>query len=307
MSPKPEERNLKSEELEQLCDLAKQAAVLAGQYIQSVDRSALAVEHKASGTSLASQVVTEVDRECERIIRDILADSCNEFNLALLSEESAEGHAEETQNRFTQDYFWCVDPLDGTLPFTQGKPGYAVSIALVSKRGAPIVGVVYDPVTRDLFHAISASGAYKNNRRLSIPPIPADGQSTLTVFADHSFKTDPSYSQLQSQLLGAATELGCEGVTEVYGNGAVKNACGLLQGASACYVKRPKKTEGGGSLWDFSATACIIKAAGGWVSDFSGRPLDLNRLDSSFMNHRGVVFASSAEVARSIMCLDRKE
>jgi len=314
---------LNAEVLQELCEQAKNAAVAAGQYIESVDRSQLAVEHKATGNSLASLVVTEVDRECERIIRDTLRESCRQYDLALLSEESAEDHAREIKNRFTQNYFWCVDPLDGTLPFTQGKPGYAVSIALVSKSGTPMLGVVYDPVTRDLFHALDVSGfneidasgfhakegcgAFKNGQRLSIPSkpaMPAGGQSTLTVFADHSFKDDPCYPQLQSQLKRAATELVCDGVTEVYGNGAVKNACGLFSDAPTCYLKRPKATEGGGSLWDLSATACIIKAAGGWVSDFNGQPLDLNPRGSTFMNQHGILFASSAEVARAIIGLD---
>mgnify|MGYP000621403699 CR=1 FL=1 len=292
--------NLNTEALKELCGVAQQAAVAAGEYIKSVDRRSLVLEHKATGTSLASQVVTEVDRECERIIREHLAPSCQQYNLALLSEERAESHAAELKNRFTQDYFWCVDPLDGTLPFTQGKPGYAVSIALVSKRGTPIVGVVYDPVTQDLFYAVEAGGAFKNDKPLVMP---SKRGASLTVMADHSFKDDLSYPQLQSLLQGAATELGYDGFTEVYGNGAVKNACGLLSGAPACYLKRPKAAEGGGSLWDFAATACLISEAGGWMSDFSGQPLDLNRLDSTFMNHRGVLFASSAEVARSILRL----
>jgi len=295
--------NLSPEELKQLCEQAKQAALAAGQYIDSIDRSQLSVEHKATGSTLASQVVTEVDRQCEQIIIEHLAQSCRQYDLALLSEESADQHAGEIKNRFTQDYFWCIDPLDGTLPFTQGKPGYAVSIALVSKRGKPKVGVVYDPVTQDLFYAVEGSGAFKNNQRLSIPKIPAQAGATLTVMADHSFKDDPCYPQLQSMLTSAATELGCDGVTEVYGNGAVKNACGLLNAAPACYLKRPKEAEGGGSLWDFSATACIVREAGGWVSDFSGRPLDLNPAGSTFMNQRGVLFASSEEVTCSIIRL----
>jgi len=293
---------LSSEALEQLCEQAKQAALAAGQYIASVDRSQLTVEHKNAGGTLASQVVTEVDRQCEKIIIGHLAESCRQYDLALLSEESAEQHTRETKNRFTQDYFWCIDPLDGTLPFTQGKPGYAVSIAFVSKAGTPVMGVVYDPVSQDLFYAIEGLGAFKNNQPLIMP---SQNGTTLTVMADHSFKDEPSYPQLQLLLQSAATELGCEGVNEVYGNGAVKNACGLLGRAPACYLKRPKATEGGGSLWDFSATACVIKEAGGWVSDFSGRPLDLNRAGSTFMNHRGVLFASSAEVARSIIRLAR--
>ena len=48
---------------------------------------------------------------------------------------------EETEDdggRLRADYFWCVDPLDGTLPFIEGRPGSAVSIALIARDGTPV-------------------------------------------------------------------------------------------------------------------------------------------------------------------------
>ena len=56
--------------------------------------------------------------------------------------------------------------------------------------------------------------------------------------------------------------------------------------------KPPKNTPGGGSLWDFAATACIFHEAGATARDFHGAALDLNRADSTYMSHRGVLFAT---------------
>ena len=75
----------------------------------------------------------------------------------------------------------------------------------------------------------------------------------------------------------------------------------MLDEAPACYVKLPKVKVGGGSLWDYAATACLYAEAGAHVSDIYGAPLDLNRKDSSFMNHRGVLFCSDPLLAEFVI------
>ena len=79
------------------------------------------------------------------------------------------------------------------------------------------------------------------------------------------------------------------------------NALWVLERAPACYFKFPKPQDGGGSLWDYAATACLYVELGAWCSDFEGQALDLNRADSTFMNHRGVVFASDRELGRQLL------
>lgn len=78
------------------------------------------------------------------------------------------------------------------------------------------------------------------------------------------------------------------------------NAIWVLERAPACYFKFPKPGNGGGCIWDFAATACIYNELGAVASDIYGNALDLNRSDSAFMNHRGVLFASSADLAGRI-------
>ena len=64
-----------------------------------------------------------------------------------------------------------------------------------------------------------------------------------------------------------------------------------------------KAEEGGGSLWDFAATALLLAEGGHVASDFYGEPLDLNRVDSTFMNHKGVLFATNDLLATQIQRL----
>ena len=128
--------------LGRLAGIATKAAREAGTLIAHTNGREVAVQHKAGGESLASQVVTEVDERSQAIILKHLRPTCAAYDLALLSEELP-----DDGSRLEKDAFWCIDPLDGTLPFTEGIPGYAVSIALVARDGTPLIGVVTDPIT----------------------------------------------------------------------------------------------------------------------------------------------------------------
>ena len=284
--------------LQDLCDTAIQAAREAGQLIQSVDHGSLQRQLKDAGSSAASRIVTEVDIRSEAIIRERLQASCLQWNIAFLGEESSQGDSGHPPERLLKQHFWCVDPLDGTLPFAEGKPGYAVSIALVEQSGVPLIGVVYDPVTSTLTHAIKGQGAYRDLSPVSREKPPS---TRLMAFADGSFETHERYQAVVDTLNACARDSGLDDVAIIYGSGAVKNACQVLDHATACYVKLPKTAEGGGSIWDYAATACIVSESGAWVSNIYGHPLELNRRESTFMNHQGVVYASSKWIARYLI------
>lgn len=282
--------NLAVSDLHQLADLAILAATEAGQMIAKSRPQE--VQHKtAGGASLASQVVTEIDRRSEAIILDTLSPTLERFELGLLTEEQ-----DDDASRLTADYFWCIDPLDGTLPFIEGTPGYAVSIALVRRDGTPCIGVIYDPVEQTMLHAISGNGAFRDGQPWPSEVPQAD---VLSVFADRSFRDQAEHDGLMQTLEQLARDLGLSGLSVHATTGAVMNASGVLSTAPACYFKFPKPA-GGGSLWDFAATACLFHEVGAVASDIYGGPLDLNRADSTFMNHRGVLFASDEAVARQI-------
>ena len=311
---------LSNNDLEQLCALTEKIAVQAGEYIVNRDLTELKAEYKKSGSSPASQIVTEVDHFCDRLISSNLPELWSGINLAILSEESADQHLKRPINRLNSPYFWCIDPLDGTLSFTKGEAGYAVSIALISKTGESVLGVVYEPVAQHLYSAIAHQGyritKLKRNRTKTVvgtqkftqtpPEAQAKKDDTLYVYCDQSFSSNGEYAFYRQRLENIALQFGANNLIELYGRGAVLNACHLLSHSLACYLKPPTKKSGGGSLWDFGASACIISEAGAWVSDAHGQSLNLNPSISTFMNAKGILYASNAELAHSILNIGRQ-
>lgn len=282
---------LTAEHLRELTETAIQAARKAGALIAEYSNRPLNVQQKEGAESLASQVLTEVDGLSQELILQILQPSCEQFDLALLTEES-----EDDRSRFDKDYFWCIDPLDGTLSFIEQTPGYAVCIALVTRSGVPVIGVVHDPVEQTTYHATKGHGAFRNYQ----PWLPKTSGRTLNMIADRSFFKQANRDAILSGLNEIAASMGLDGVETGMHGGAATNACWLIENGPACYFKFPKPGNGGGSLWDFAATACICAEAGAAVSDIHGKPLDLNRADSTFMNHNGILFASPPELAPQI-------
>lgn len=293
--------HLTSRDLFLLSQCAVSAACQAGHRIAEYSLCAVDVKTKQAGTSLAAQVVTEVDHLSQDIIFQIIKPVCEWFDLALLSEESP-----DDQQRLSKDYFWCIDPLDGTLPFIESVPGYSVSIALVSREGVPLIGVVYDPVTQTLYHAIKDLGVWRNHQPLSPPLLTGSvAMQQITFITDKSFRQDPLYAATLTQLERLAVNLGYAGARLQLQGGAAMNACYVLNDPLACYFKFPKPQLGGGSIWDYAATACLFAEVGLPVSDMHGNPLILNPDGSTFMNHCGVLFCANPILAEQMIALYR--
>jgi fructose-1,6-bisphosphatase/inositol monophosphatase family enzyme len=278
-------------DLPELTKQAVQSAREAGGIIRSYQDREVDVLHKEGGDTYASQVVTEVDRKAQDAILRILGPSCEEFDLAVLTEES-----EDDRSRFEKEFFWCIDPMDGTLPFIRKEPGYSVSIALVARDGSPQIGVVYDPVHDVLWQATKGQGVQRNSEPWTLD---STGEE-LTFTYDRSFADRPERDRVLQELEDYAHSVGLGKLVSTQFGGAVINACHALENSPGCHFKFAKPQEGGGSLWDYAATACLYEEAGAVVSDVHGDPLDLNRPDSTFMNHRGAVYATDEELANRI-------
>ena len=289
---------LTAEALSHLADQAIRAARKAADAIAArMDLPKKAMQ-KSGIDSLSGQVVTDTDLLCQKIILDILEPAGRPHGIGLLTEELP-----DDGSRLQREYFWSIDPLDGTLAFVEGRPGFAVSIALVSRTGVPMIGVVADPSTGILTHAVRDQGIFRQGR----PPASAvtDPKRPLTWIMDRSFSKHPLYQETAARMEELRRDLGYSGLTIRNDAGAVINACRVLEDVPACYFKFPRKSKGGGSLWDFAATACLLQEAGAVATDMAGAPLDLNRRTSTFMMHRGVLFASDRQLAAACTTLAR--
>ena len=265
---------LNTKQLITLSEVAKQAAKQAGKIIQTACVEELNVETKGAATSLASSVFTKVDLQCQEIIHNALKPSIQTFDLGWLGEETP-----DDGSRFIKDYFWCVDPLDGTLSFIKQRAGFCVSIALINQNGIPEIGVVFNPQTSDLYVAVKGQGAFKNEKLIEIKY-----QKHTTLINDESFIETADYQILKDELEFKSTEC----VQQILQGGAVMNAMWCLEFAPACYVKYPKEKDGGGSIWDYAASVCIYNELGLNATDFYGNKINLNPKGTVYMNEFGV-------------------
>ena len=281
-----------------LSEAAVSAALKAGKLISSYSEKDLTIKNKGTGDTLASQVVTEVDIMAQEIILQMLENVTGIFDLGTLGEESPDNH-----QRFEKDYFWAIDPIDGTLPFINREEGYSTSIALVSKSGEPVIGVIFDPVNKTIYQAIKGQGAFLSGRKWIVE---AQENTSLLFINGKSFLEHPLHKTTLNEMQAISSKLGYTGMADKYQGGAAMIACWALENAPACYFAYPKKENGGGSIWDFAASACIYKEAGAWVSDIHGNPLDLNRPDSTYLNHRGVLYATNEALAKEIIEMGKR-
>ncbi len=127
------------------------------------------LERRESGFSISrkaeNDLVTEVDFECERMFRAVIAERFPDHDI--LAEELGAGSSATKGSRWR----WVFDPLDGTTNYAHGLPIFCSSLGLEID-GRTDVGAVYDPTRRELFTAERGGGAYLNGNRLTVSDTP---------------------------------------------------------------------------------------------------------------------------------------
>jgi myo-inositol-1(or 4)-monophosphatase len=217
----------------------------------ALQRERYETELRVESKSAPIDLVTEVDRACERLVVDALRRERPADDV--LAEE---GGAHEERGAAWR---WVIDPLDGTVNYAHGYPCFCVSIG-VEHRGARTVGVVYDPLRDELFEAVRGGGARRNGRPIRVSPLADLSRALLAT----GFAYDVHDSPVDNlDRLGRA----------------VKRAGGLRRDGSAaldlCYVACGR-FDGYWELklhpWDVAAGILVVEEAGGRVSDLSGGP-----------------------------------
>ena len=218
-----------------LMRLAADLASQAGRVHVAGAHGDLQIETKSSSTDMVSQV----DREAERLIVDTLRQARPAD--AILAEEGSDREG-------SGDVRWVVDPLDGTTNFVYGYPAYAASIA-AEVGGVARVGVVYDSVTGMSYEAIAGHGAWCGERRLSVRK-----QNDLSrALVATGFSYDAAERQAAGRALGAI--LGR--IRDVRRSGsAALDLCNMAAGRLDAYF------EAGLAPWDHAAGALIAREAG---------------------------------------------
>lgn len=286
---------LSSLDIDHLAQVGLDAALASAEYISSQTGQKHTTFLKPGVQSLATQLVTEIDLKSQQIIIKKLAKSIRFYDLGMISEE-----LQDDKSRFEKEYFWCIDPLDGTLPFTEQRHGYAVSIALLDKLGEPMIGIVIDPHHKKQYLAIKGNGCFINEKPYQGDKVNND---QLICHFDRSFVQSLDYNSTMIQLHQLKEKFGLNAVKVHTGAGAVMNALGLLGASYGCYIKLSKPTIRGGCIWDFAASSLIFRELGLFVSDSFGRPLMLNKKDSLYMNEEGILFATDSNLGKELIQL----
>ena len=251
---------------------AARAAAAAGDLIRRHFGARLAVQTKRSPVDL----VTSVDRAAERLIAQRLTRAYPA--VGFFGEEYGERKPEAR-------YRWVVDPIDGTNNFVHGLPIIGVSIGLQdcgspaahrSRRGAPpagamLVGIIYDPLRRELFAAVQGAGATLNGRRIAVSPTRRLAHSLVsTGFSSNFLKRRQPYLRWFETLQRRSHGVRRIGST-VWCLAAV--AAGRLEAFYELDLWP----------WDMAAGILLVKEAGGRVSNFAGGPpvLEQGRLVAS--------------------------
>jgi myo-inositol-1(or 4)-monophosphatase len=224
-----------------------------------VRAGAMQLERRKSGFRVAKKgeidLVTEVDLECERMCREVIAERFPDHDV--LAEEFGAGSTSRPPARWR----WVFDPLDGTTNYAHGLPIFCASLGLEID-GRAEVGAIYDPTRHELFTAERGHGAYVNGRPLTV--------SATSRLIDALLVTGFPYDVHQRTgdlvaLFGAF--LGSARAVRRLGSAALDLcyvAAGRFDGFWEQYLKP----------WDVAAGALIVTEAGGRITGMDGSPFD---------------------------------
>ncbi|MCA8931536.1 MAG: inositol monophosphatase [Rhodospirillaceae bacterium] len=193
--------------------------------------------------------VSNADKSAERILREELHKARPSYSMLL--EETGRHEGDDP------DSVWLVDPLDGTTNFLHGLPVWSISIALEQK-GELTAGVVFNPITDELFWAEKGQGAYLNDRRLRVSgrrQLPDALIATGMPFMGRG-ETDAFLEQLRAVLPKVA------GVRR-WGSAALDLAYVAAGRYEAFW-------ETGLHAWDMAAGIVLVREAGGYVTEIGG-------------------------------------
>ncbi len=162
---------------------------------------------------------------------------------------------EETTTILGKEYEWIIDPLDGTTNFVHGVPAYSVSVAL-RKNEKLVLGLVYDDVFGNCYHAILGNGAFVDDLPIEVSKREKLADSLIaTGFPYYDFSKQEQYMKVFRHLIENT-----RGIRR-FGSAAL-DLCHVARGTYECFYEHSLHA------WDVAAGALILKEAGGVVSDF---------------------------------------
>ena len=225
--------------------LAKKAAQKAGNVAMSYFHTS---KYEIKDKSFNNPVTT-ADHQANKVIKEILFQY--DSSCGWLSEETV-----DSNDRLAKDYVWVVDPIDGTKEFIEGVPQFSISIAL-TYLGDPIIGVIYNPSTDELFSASKSMGSYYNDKRVKC----LNQNKELIALVSRSEVKRRLWDEYKNNFKNLRPI------------GSVAYKLGLIgAGVGDVFATLRPKNE-----WDICAGHCIINESGGVLFDLNGKSIKYNQ------------------------------
>ena len=244
-------------------ELADAARPIAARYF----RTQVAIDDKTDNSP-----VTIADREAETAMRDLLTRHVPEHGVF------GEEHGAV---RTDAEYVWVLDPIDGTKAFITGLPIFGTLVALLH-RGKPVLGIIDQPILKERWLGVDGQRSTFNGQPISVRACPSLANAYMYSTAPIMF---PGAYEKPHEALTKKVKL--------FRWGGDCYAYGLLASGHVDLV-----VEASLKLYDFAALVPVVKGAGGLITDWRGKELDMNS-DGS------VLAAGDAKVhAESMRILD---
>lgn len=192
--------------------------------------------------------VTKADLKAEKVLREELVRTRPHYGFVM--EEGGVIEGPDKSHR------WFIDPLDGTINFMHGVPHFAVSVGL-EREGHLVAGVVYNPVTDDMFTAEKGQGAWHNERRLRVSGRRDLADALVATGIPHRGR--PGHEGFLGEVNAVMREV--SGVRR-FGSAALDLAW-VAAGRYDAFWERSL------SSWDVAAGIVLVREAGGIVSDLA--------------------------------------
>lgn len=228
---------------------------LTEKVIDIVQRSGILVTNVSSQDSIKEKGMANFVTYLDLEIQDYLVGSLTRIfpSARVIAEES------ERNPDVADGFYWVVDPIDGTTNLIHGYPHFCTSISLL-KDSEPIIGITYNPITKELFRAQKDQGAFLNDKKVTV----SNNGSLRTSILGFGFpydktKTLPTIDLLKKAIFRTQDlrRTGSAALDLAY------VACGRIDGFFEYDLE----------IWDYAAGSLLIKEAGGKISDWNDTDL----------------------------------
>lgn len=245
---------------------SKDLAIRAGEAIMKIYDNSFDVEYKEDESP-----ITIADRESNEIIIDGLSREFPDY--AILSEE-----CRDDLSRLNNNWCFIVDPLDGTKEFIKKNGEFTVNIALAYKNRV-VLGVIYVPVTKELYYAAKSIGAYYQSESNVKEIYVSNKIENIRVMMSRSHATD----KLKNLIKRNSSK-----ISEVMSAGSSLKGCLIAKGEAEVYYRYGLTKE-----WDTAAMQCIVEVAGGIFRQSDGTEMFYNRQNT--LNDKGFYILNKIE------------